>query len=63
MDHPIFVIFLLLVCAALYMRTRVLEERLAAVESALRAERAEQVASAHMREFAKNDLRYHTAGF
>jgi len=63
MDQPIYILFLLLVCTALYMRTRVLEERLAALDSALRAEQVEQVASAHVLEFAKNDLRMHAAGF
>jgi len=62
-EQSIFIVFLLLVCAALYVRTRVLEERLAALESALRAERAEQVARAHMQEFAKSNLRLQTAGF
>ena len=63
MDHPIYIIFLLLLCAALYLRTRALEERLSAMDRALIAERAVQVVSAHVQEFAKNDLRVHTAGF
>lgn len=63
MEQYIFIIFLLLVCAVLYVRTRVLEERLVAMDSALRAELAEQAASTHMQEFVKNNLRLGTAGF
>jgi len=62
MEQPIFIIFLLLVCAVLYVRTRVLEERLAALGTALLAERAEQAAGAQMLEFAENDMRLHSAG-
>jgi len=63
MEQPIYILFLLLVCTALYMRTRVLEERLTVLDRALHAEKAEQVASAHVLELAYNDLRVQKAGF
>lgn len=63
MEHNIFIIFLLLVCAALYVRTRVLEERLAALDIALKTERAEQAAKNRTLELATSNESRRKAGF
>lgn len=56
-ESSIFILFLLLVCAALYMRTRVLEERLEALDVALKAAQAERQTESFIADVLQSDHR------
>jgi len=55
LENSVFVLFLLLVCAALYMRTRVLEERLEALDIALKAAQAERQTESFIADVLQSD--------
>jgi len=61
MEGSIFILFLLLVCAALYMRTRVLEERLEALDMALKAAQAERQTETYIADVLQSDHRVTSA--
>jgi len=61
-ESSIFILFLLLVCAALYMRTRVLEERLEALDVALKAAQAERQTESFIADVLQSDHRLRGGG-